>query len=72
MDTVFKLWDKAHEIYARARSAPDQSEKRKLMQQADGYLREAEARRQAAIVRAKYPESSDASHLVTGRAGPLR
>ena len=70
MHTVFKLWDKAHEIYARARSASDQSEKRKLMREADGYLRQAEARRQPAVVRAKYPESSDASHLVR-RAGPL-
>ncbi|HTM73943.1 MAG TPA: hypothetical protein VL198_11990 [Pseudolabrys sp.] len=70
MHTVFKLWDKAHEIYARARSASDQSEKRRLMHQADGYLRQAEVRRQAAVVRAKYPESSDASHLVR-RAGPL-
>jgi hypothetical protein len=65
MNTVFELWDKAHEVYARARSASDQSEKRKLMRQADGYLREAEARRQAAVVRAKYPESSVASHTVT-------
>jgi hypothetical protein len=69
MHTVFKLWDKAHEIYARARSVSDQSEKRKLMHQADLYLRQAEARRQVAVVRAKYPESSDASHLV--RAGRL-
>ena len=69
MDTVFKLWDKAHEIYARARSVSDQSEQRKLMQQADLYLRQAEARRQAAVVRAKYPESSGASHLVTDTGG---
>ena len=69
MDTVFKLWDKAHAIYARARSASDQSEQRRLMQQADGYLRQAEARRQAAIVRGKYPESSDAGHLVTDAGG---
>ena len=69
MDTVFKLWDKAHEIYARARSASDQSEQRKLMQQADFYLRQAEARRQAAVVRAKYPERSGASHLVTDTGG---
>ena len=69
MHTVFKLWDKAHEIYARARSAPDQSEKRKLMREADGYLRQAEARRQAAIVRAKYPESSHARYLVTDTGG---
>lgn len=62
MNTVFELWDKAHQIYACARSASDQAEKRKLMRQADGYLREAEARRQAAVVRAKYPESSDTSH----------
>lgn len=65
MDKVFKLWDKAHDIYARARSASDQSEKRTLMQQADGYLRQAEARRQAAVVRAKYPESPGASRIVT-------
>jgi hypothetical protein len=70
MRTVFKLWDKAHEIYARARSASDQSEKRKLMREADGYLRQAQARRQVAVVRAKYPDSSDASHLVR-RVGPL-
>ena len=69
MDTVFKLWDKAHEIYARARSASDHSEQRKLMQQADLYLRQAEARRQAAVVRAKYPESSDAGRLVTNTGG---
>ena len=69
MHTVFKLWDKAHRIYARARSASDQSEKRTLMQQADGYLRQAEARRQAAVVRAKYPESSGASHRVTDTGG---
>ena len=41
------------------------------MRQADGYLRLADARRQAAVVRAKYPENPDASHLVMGRAGPL-
>jgi hypothetical protein len=70
MHTVFKLWDKAHEIYARARSASDQAEKRRLMHQADGFLRQAGARRQAAVVRAKYPESSQANHLVR-RAGPL-
>jgi hypothetical protein len=69
MHTVFKLWDKAHEIYARARSASDDSEKRKLMQEADLCLRQAEARRQAAVVRAKYPESSDASRLVTDIGG---
>ena len=69
MHTVFKLWDKAHEIYARARSASDQSEKRKLMRRADLCLRQAEARRQAAVVRAKYPESSDASRLVTDTGG---
>ena len=57
MDTVFKLWDKAHEICARARSASDQSGQRKLMRQADLCLRQAEARRQAAIVRAKFPET---------------
>ena len=69
MDTVFKLWDKAHEIYARARSASDQSEQRKLMQQADLYLRQADARRQAAVVRAQYPERSDGSYLVTDTGG---
>ena len=69
METVFKLWDKAHEIYACARSASDQSEKRKLMQQADFYLRQAEARRLAAVVRAKYPESSDARYVVTNTGG---
>jgi hypothetical protein len=66
MHTVFKLWDKAHEIYARARSASDQSEKWRLMRQADLYLRQAEARRQVAVVRAKYPESSDARTVVSG------
>jgi hypothetical protein len=65
MDTVFELWDKAHEIYARARSTLDQSEKLKLMQQADSYLRQAEAQRQGAVIRAKYPDSSDARHTVT-------
>ena len=64
MDTVFELWDKAHEIYARAPSTLDQSEKLKLMQRADGYLRQAEAQRQGAVVRAKYPDSSHASHIV--------
>jgi putative ABC transport system substrate-binding protein len=38
---------------------------RELAQQADGYLRQTEAQRQGVIVRAKYPESSDASHTVT-------
>jgi hypothetical protein len=65
MNTVFELWDKAHEMYARARSTLRQSEKLKLMQQADGYLRQAEAQRQGAVVRAKYPGSSDARHTVT-------
>jgi hypothetical protein len=69
MHTVFKLWDKAHEIYARARSASDQSDKWRLMRQADLYLRQAEARRQGAVVRAKYPESADASRLVTDKGG---
>jgi hypothetical protein len=67
MNTVFELWDKAHEMYARARarSTLRQSEKLKLMQLADGYLRQAEAQRQGAVVRAKYPGSSDARHTVT-------
>jgi hypothetical protein len=39
------------------------------MQEADLCLRQAEARRQAAVVRAKYPESSDASRLVTDIGG---
>lgn len=57
MKNVFELWDRAREIYARARSTFDQVEQRKLMAEADGYLRQAEEiRRAQAVTKAEYPK----------------
>jgi hypothetical protein len=57
MKNVFEFWDRAREIYARARSTFDQAEKRKLMAEADGYPRQAEEiRRAQAITKAEYPK----------------
>ena len=62
MKNVFELWDRAREIYARARSTFDQVEQRKLMAEADGYLRQAEEiRRAQAVTKAEYPKSADIS-----------
>lgn len=57
MKNVFELWDRGREIYARARSTLDQAEKRRLMAEADGYLRRAdEIRRTYAVTKAEYPK----------------
>jgi hypothetical protein len=57
MKNLFELWDRAREVYARARSTLDQVEKRKLMAEADGYLRRAEEiRRTYAVAKAEYPQ----------------
>jgi hypothetical protein len=57
MKNVFELWDRAREMYARARSTFDQVEQRKLMAQADGYLRRADEIRSAyTVTKAEYPK----------------
>ena len=57
MKNVHELWDRAREVYARARSTRDQVEKRKLMAEADGYLRRAEEiRRTHVVTKAEYPK----------------
>ncbi|HET7191869.1 MAG TPA: hypothetical protein VFI98_08150 [Pseudolabrys sp.] len=53
MTNVFALWDKAHEVYARARSMPDESEKQEMLRLADSYLKQAEQIRRARTVEAR-------------------
>ena len=56
MATVDELWQRAHELYARARTSIDPSTKRMLMNAADNYLRQAdEIRRGRMVTRAEYP-----------------
>jgi len=47
MTNVFDLWDKAHDVYARARSISDESEKQEMLRLADSYLKQAEQIRRA-------------------------
>lgn len=57
MASVEELWQKAHEIYARARSSIDPLMQRTLMNAADDYLKQAEEIRRSQIIKAEFPKS---------------
>ena len=57
MTGVEELWQKAHEIYARARSSIDPLMQRTLMNAADDYLKQAEEIRRSQIIKAEFPKS---------------
>ena len=57
MTSVEELWQKAHEIYARARSSVDPLTQRALMSAADDYLKQAEEIRCSQIIKAEFPKS---------------
>ena len=58
MASVEELWQKAHEIYARARSSIDPLTQRALMNAADDYLKQAEEIRRSQIIKAEFPKSN--------------
>lgn len=57
MTSVEELWQKAHEIYARARTSIDPLAQRALMNAADDYLKQAEEIRRSQIIKAEFPKS---------------
>jgi Holliday junction resolvase-like predicted endonuclease len=57
MTTVDELWQRAHNLYARARSSVDPATKRMLMQAADEYLKQANDIRRSQIVKAEFPKA---------------
>jgi hypothetical protein len=58
MAIIDELWQRAHELYARARTSVDPSTQRMQMNVADNYLRQAdEIRRGQPVIRAEYPNT---------------
>jgi len=58
MTSVEELWQKAHEVYARARSSIDPLTQRALMNAADDHLKQAEEIRRSQIIKAEFPKSN--------------
>ena len=56
MRQVRKLWDKAHDLYAQARTCGDPLHQKRLLCNADDILKEAdEIRRTYTVTKAEYP-----------------
>ena len=56
MATIYELRKMAHEVYALARRTLDPLTKRRLLGQADDYLKQADELRRGDVVQAAFPK----------------